>query len=177
MGLSFWIYIIIAIVFAVIRQMKKSAKEVGERPRTNPDYDHSESKPMTFEELLREIQASKNPAPPVPAVTKTEYKSVKPPIVNYDDDLKNEEQNLETASINNDKRSFELYENAKREAFYRPSLEETMKLEDTVMEYSHFKEYGETSKRTVATDIFENFKDPEGFKKAFIMSEILKRKF
>lgn len=167
MGLSFWIYIIIAIVFAVVRQMKKSAKGAEERPRT-PDYDQSDNKPMTFEELLREIQASKNPPPPPPAPTpvyaKTEYRSV-------------EAESLETNSTTNDNRSFELYEKAKREAFQRPSLEETLKLEDTVMKYSHFKEYDESVKRTVALDVMENFKDPEGFKKAFIMSEILKRKF
>jgi len=177
MGLSFWIYIIIAIVFAIIRQMKKSAKVPGEQPRSNPDYDHSDGKPMTFEELLREIQASKNPSPPPAPVTKTGYKPVKPSFVDYDDDIEKEEKGLETISTNNDNRSFELYERAKREAFYRPSLEETMKLEDTVMKYGHFKEYDETSKKSVARDILENFKDPEGFKKAFIMSEILKRKF
>jgi hypothetical protein len=52
-----------------------------------------------------------------------------------------------------------------------------MKLKDTVMTYGHFKEYDESSKRSVASEVLENFKDPEGFKKAFIMSEILKRKF
>lgn len=181
MGLSFWIYIIVAVVFAIIRQMKKSAEKAGEPPRTNPDYDQSDSKPMTFEELLREIQASKNPAPPpapLPAKTeyKTEYKPVKPSFVDYDDDIKNEEQDLETIPAN-DNRSFELYEKAKRDAFQRPSLEETLKLSDTVMKYGHFKEYDDSSKRTVASEVLENFKDPEGFKKAFIMSEILKRKF
>ena len=177
MGLSFWIYIIIAIVFAIIRQMKKSAKESGDQPRNNPDYDHSESKPMTFDELLREIQASKNPSPPAPVSTKPEYKSLKPSFVDYDDDIKNEEKSLETISTTNDNRSFEMYERAKHDAFYRPSLEETMRLEDTVMKYSHFKEYDEPSKNSVASEILQNFKDPDGFKKAFIMSEILKRKF
>lgn len=166
MGLSFWIYIIIAIVFAIIRQMKKSAKGPDGQPRT-PEYDQSDNKPMTFEELLREIQASKNPSlppAPTPVYTKTEYSSV-------------EAKSLETISTTNDSHSFELYEKAKREAFQRPSLEETLKLGDTVMKYSHFKEYDESAKRTVALEVMENFKDPEGFKKAFIMSEILKRKF
>ena len=176
MGLSFWIYIIVAIVFAIIRQMKKSAKEASERPTTNTDHDHSGNKPMTFEELLREIEASKNPSrPPVPAATKTEYKPVKP-FVDYDDDIEEEEKDLETIP-RNDSHSFEMYEKAKREAFHRPSLEETMKLEDTVMKYSHFKEYDETSKQSVAKEVLQDFRDPEGFKKAFIMSEILKRKF
>ena len=132
---------------------------------------------MTFEELLREIQASKNPPqPPAPVVTKTEYKPVKPLVVDYDDDIEQEEKDLETIPAD-DNRSFELYEKAKREAFQRPSLEETMKLQDTVMKYSHFKEYDESAKRSVAKEVLQDFQDPEGFRKAFIMSEILKRKF
>jgi hypothetical protein len=179
MSLSFWIYIIVAIVFAILRQMKKS-QAAGEAPRPKQERDQTEGRPMTFEELLREIQASKNPSPPPSPITvtsKTEYKPVKPSFVDYDDDIKNEEENLETTYKTNDSRSFEMYEKAKLEAFKRPSLEETLKLEDTVMKYGHFKGYDETSKSNVAAEVLENFKDPEGFKKAFIMSEILKRKF
>ncbi|MEJ0032075.1 MAG: hypothetical protein WDO15_17625 [Bacteroidota bacterium] len=180
--LSFWIYIIVAIVFAVIRQMKKSAKQVGETPQKTSGDDNSPNKPMTFEELLREIQASKTPAPPqtpAPLPAKTTYKPVKSYDVDYDDDLEEEAKGLETIPTRkyDDSRSTELYEKAKKEAFYRPSLEETMKLSTTDMEFGHFKEYDAPSKRSIASEVLENFKDPEGFKKAFIMSEILKRKF
>lgn len=181
MGLSFWIYIIVAIVFAVIRQMKKSAKQAGETPPRTNSQDHSDNKPMTFEELLREIQASKTPPQATTQTTaKLPSKQAKSYDVDYDDDLEEEEKDLETIpkyKTYNDDHSFELYEKAKQEAFHRPSLEETMKLSDTVVKYSHFKGYDETAKRSIASEVLNDFKDPEGFKKAFIMSEILKRKF
>ncbi|MEI9922104.1 MAG: hypothetical protein WDO14_25400 [Bacteroidota bacterium] len=166
MGLSFWIYIVIAIVAFIVRQMKKSAKTTHETPSRTSGGDYSDSKPaMTFEELLREIQASKTPPQPAqPArVERTDY----------------EAKSLETIPTRkyDDTHSLEIYEKAKNEAFSRPSLEETLKLSDTVMKYSHFKEYEEASKNSVAKEVLADLKEPEGFKKAFIMSEILKRKF
>jgi hypothetical protein len=191
MGLSFWIYIIITIVIFIVRQMKKSAQNniPTEQPRRDPDPDTTTT-PMTFEELLREIQASKTPQAP------KEIQSAKPirpakPIqksyeVDYDEDIEEEEKDLETIPAKDyrsyedkpvENRSYEIYEKAKKEAFERKSLEETMKLSDTVMKYDHFKEYDDTSRKSLAGDILNDFKDPDGFRKAFIMSEILKRKF
>jgi hypothetical protein len=131
---------------------------------------------MTFEELLREIQSSKTPETPKQIQPARPIQPAKPYEVDYDDDLEEEAKDLETIPTN-DSRSYEVYENAKKQAFSRPSLEETMKLEDTIVRYDHFKGYDEAPKNTIANDIIRDFKDPEGFKRAFIMSEILKPKF
>jgi hypothetical protein len=174
MDIRFWIWLIIIVATILSRVMKKSAQRRNsspQQPAPDSEYDRSPGKSLTFEELLREIQESKTPSKPIVAEKRGEPQQPSKPIksyeLDYDDDIKEEQQN----------RSYEIYEKAKAEAFHRPSLEETMKLEDTVMKYSHFKEYDDTSQKTLAREILRDFKDPEGFRKAFIMSEILKRKF
>lgn len=190
MDLQFWIWLIAIVAMFLARAMRKAPKgpETPDRPtQADSDDDSSGNKPMTFEELLREIQQAKTPprpAPPAPEIqTRPTYKSIKsiPEAksydVDYDEEIEEEEKDLETIPRYGDDRATEIYETAKREAFQRKSLEETMKLEDTVVKFSHFKGYDEAPKQSVANDILKEFKDPEGFKKAFIMSEILKRKF
>jgi hypothetical protein len=51
-----------------------------------------------------------------------------------------------------------------------------MRVEDTVMKYGKFKEF-EIAERKVMSDYLTALKDPDGLKKAVVMSEILKRKF
>jgi hypothetical protein len=188
MDFNFWVWLIIAVAGLLIRTLNNSAKKrnTPEQPRSRPDYDQDTgSKPMTFEELLREIQEAKAPtqtaaksepirqSAPIQQTPKTRSYEV----VDYDDDIEQEEKDYETIPSRNDNRSNEIYEKAKSEAFSRPSLEETMKLSDTVIKFDYFKGYEDSSQKSVAKEILQDFKDPEGFKKAFIMSEILKRKF
>jgi hypothetical protein len=160
MDTQFWIWLIIIVVTFLSRALKKSGEKRAPSPEQRPETD---SKPMTFEDLLREIQESKRPQQPV--VAKPARREIEPEV-------------LETEPVATDySRSYEVYEQAKREAFYRPSLEETVKLEDTDVKFGHFKQYDEVSQRSLSREILQDFKDPEGFKKAFIMSEVLKRKF
>lgn len=182
MDVKFWLTVIIAVVWFLVQAMRKNAQNKDVRP-PEPDHEDTGNKPMTFEELLREIQQAKTPPKPIakePEIqTRPTYQTVPPTKsyeIDYDDDIKDEEQDLETIP-QRDNRSSEIYENAKRDAFNRPSLEETMKLEDTDVKFGHFKVYDDVPKKSVASDILKDFSDPEGFKKAFIMSEILKRKF
>jgi hypothetical protein len=191
MDLQFWIWLIAIVAMFVARAMRKSPQApqpTGEQRNDSDDDESSGNKPMTFEELLREIQQSKTP--PRPEV-KREVSSPfgrrlisrpTPPAksyeVDYDDDIPDEEQDLETIPVQREERASEAYEQAKRDAFQQKSLEETMKLADTEMKFTHFKGYDDAPKQpTMAHNILREFSDPEGFKKAFIMSEILKRKF
>jgi hypothetical protein len=185
MDLQFWIWLIAIVAMFLARAMRKAPQgpQAPERP-AQTDHDESGNKPMTFEELLREIQQAKTPpkpAAPAPEIqTRPSYKSVpeaKSYDVDYDEEIEEEEKDLETIPAYSDNRATEVYENAKRDAFQRKSLEETMKLEDTEVKFSHFKGYDDVPKKSAANDILKDFTDPEGFKKAFIMSEILKRKF
>ena len=176
MDIQFWIWLIIIVASFLARALKKPAQQ-PKQPQANPEEYENPNKPISFEELLREIQSSKNP--PRQVIEQKAPKRIEPKSyeIDYDDDIPEEEQDLETIPSRNFERSSEVYEKAKKDAFSRPSLEETMKLSDTKMEFSHFKGYQDLESKTIATEILKDFHDPAGFRKAFIMSEILKRKF
>src|SRR5688572_28692178 len=132
----FWI--IIGIIYLITRARKKAAQQPTIDPR---NFDQSENpnripgKPVTFEDLLREIQSAKAPVEPKPE-PKPYYEAPSyPKYEDYDDNLEDEEKSLE--EVNYDQRKtdniYDVYEKAKQAAFQRPSLEETMKVEDTVV--------------------------------------------
>jgi hypothetical protein len=141
------------------------------------------SKPISFEDLLREIQEAKAPKQPMsPVATVKPIVSGKPKkydFEDYDDDLEEETKSLEQPSYDThrDDVIYETYEKAKLAAFERPSLEETMKVENTEVKYGQFKEYGQVEKVSIASKIKRDLADKENFKKAFILSEVLNRKF
>jgi hypothetical protein len=167
------IWVILGIIYLVSRARKKKEAEAQEAPNQEP---YTENKPVTFEELLREIQQTKTPkAQPQPILEPVkEYKTV-----DYDDDLKEEEQPLENTNYDYRKQDtiYETYEKARQEAFLRPSMEETLKLENTVVRFGSFKGYEQEAKPTLASIYAKELRDPTNFRKAFIMSEILNRRF
>jgi hypothetical protein len=182
---SYWIYVIIGIIYVITRALKKPENQTNDIPDGRPGkpvhYDPTpppgnRPKPMSFEDLLREITEAKQPPQPSYQTRRPE-----PKYVNYDEDLKEEEQDLE--EVRSDKRYKEeersntVYEEAKRMAFNRPSLEETLKVSDTNVQFGKFKVFEEQQKRDVLEDYTRDFQDAEGLKKAVVMSEILKRKF
>src|SRR5688572_378241 len=172
---QFWLYVIIGIIYLVSRIRKKPEQEKKprefrpdkpvqqyEQPSAKPAFN---PKPKTFEELLREITEGKE--------------RQESEVVDYDDNLEEEEKDLEEikSDYRKDDKIYEVYEDAKRQAFVRPSLEETMKLADTKMQFGKFKEFEIEAERNLSREYLADFKDPDGFKKAVVMSEILKRKF
>jgi hypothetical protein len=183
MDIQFWIYLIIGIIYLVSRALKKTENPLppdkpGQKPDRQINYDPTppmdKPKPLTFEELLREITEAK--APPKPVYQPRP--EVKQEFVDYDDQIGEEEQDLEDVDYNKGKaRSYAVYEDAKRMAFERPSLEETMKVSDTEMSFGKFKEFDQVKKKNQLEIYLKELQDPQGLKKAVIMSEILKRKF
>ncbi|PZR32667.1 MAG: hypothetical protein DI538_19175 [Azospira oryzae] len=182
MDLQFWIWLIVIVVSLIARAMKKKPEEEvsSKRPANRPNTPQPEfnQKPLTFEELLREIQSSKAPEP----VSNPSYpatSSREGDYVDYDDHLEDEEEDLEKVDYQyrDDDATIAAYEKAKQEAFLKPSLEETMKLSDTDMKFGHFKGYQQVEQWVPTTNYAKEFQYPESFKKAFIMSEILKPKF
>jgi hypothetical protein len=181
MDLQFWIYLIIGAIYLISRALKKpeqqQPKDVHDyKPDRQVRYDSTppieKPKQLTFEELLREITEAKQPQPPVakPAYPKAD-------VVNYDEEIGEEEQDLEVVNYD-DRRIYNTdYEEAKRQAFARPSLEETMNVRDTDMQFGKFKVFEQKKKNSLLKEYNVNLQDREGLKKAFIMSEILKRKF
>ncbi len=183
-----WIYIIIGAIYVLSRLRKRPDQSPPEtRHDTPPVRDTNESRPssqqkqLTFEELLREItegkQAEEKPVyQPKPAYVAPR---AQPKYVDYDDDLKDEAEDLEDVDYDYGKQNklYEPYEDAKKQAFNRPSLEETMKVEDTVVNFSKFKVFEEQKGRDLLEEYTRDLRDPEGFKKALVLSEILNRRF
>jgi hypothetical protein len=181
----FWI--IIGLIYFFTKLKKKnpatsSPEEENYRPaqRTNTE---TTKPPVTFEELLREIQGTKTEQQPKPVLYDTPKSVLTSPkevdYRDYDDDLGTEEKDLEDPGYDYKKEDtiYKTYEDAKSLAFERPSLEESMKLEDTVVKYGQFKGYQQVSHSSFLAEYIKELKDPKGFKKAFIMSEIIQRRF
>ena len=176
-----WFYVILGAVYLLSRLRKKQNADAPEEGHTSRPSSEADTRPssgpkqLTFDELLREITQGKEPVPePKPAVLP------RPAYVNYDDDLKEEEQDLEDVNYDyrkSDPEVFQTYEEAKRQAFNRPSLEETMKVEDTIVNFSKFKMFEDEQKRNLLQEYTRDLQDPEGLKKAVVLSEILNRRF
>lgn len=170
MDFQFWIWVIVVVITLIARANKKKAPENSPTRPAEDSRPTVDSKPITFEDLLREIQASKT-APPVPEPAKTaQYED-------YDDDLEEDAKPIEKADYRNEDQIYETYEKAKREAFLKPSLEDTMKVEDTVVRFGQFKGYKQEEKEDFLAEYLKELRDPQGFKKAFVMSEILAKRF
>lgn len=179
-----WFYLILGAIYLISRLLRKKpdTPSPSETPRAEtsvPDFEvpqrDDKPKALTFDELLREITQSKDQAPAYQPASapKTDY-------VDYDDDLKDEEQNLEEVNYEEyyrKEKPSKAYEEAKTAAFYRPSLEETMKIGDTVVNFSKFRVFEEEEKRNLLEEYTADLRDPEGLKKAVVLSEILNRRF
>jgi hypothetical protein len=181
-----WFYVILGIIYVVTRFMKKQEQPPKDLAPKRPEkpaqrYEQPASTPapgpkaLTFEELLKEITASK----PLEAKTVTVPPPPRTTYVDYDDNLPEEEEDLEVEGYDNRKRDqvYNVYEEAKSQAFERPSLEETMKVGESVGTYGKFRAFQEAPQRNLMEEYLGNLNDPEGWKKAVVMGEVLNRKF
>jgi hypothetical protein len=168
------IWIIGIILYFWIKSRKASSSQNPEEniPRpTNP----TSAGPVTFEDLLREIQSSR----------KTEKEQPSPAAKPFDSYEEDSDETFSEAIPETEysrdsfsgSETYKSYEKAKSEAFQRASLEDTLKLENTELKFSRFSEYEASKKSTVADQISTEFRDPETLKKYFIINEILNRKW
>lgn len=187
-NIQFWLYVIVAVIYLISAARKKAKKqnqpedfpETTSRP-TARQYDEpatQKPKPITFEELLREITEGKQATPPPPVLERSpEYSRPKPQpeYVDYDDEIEAEEKSLEETTVD-EERTTKIYEDAKKLAFYRPSLEETLKVQDVNTTYGKFAAFETKQDANLMLEYTKDLRDPKGFKKALILSEILNRK-
>ncbi len=180
MDSKYWISIVVGTIYVLTKLRKKPEEQPPavpeiKRPQQRvqiPTTHSTKPKPLTFEELLREITEAK-------AVKDKPRPTTKPAYVDYDDNLGDEAQDLEEIPKSYKKQDsiYGMYEEGKTQAFSRPSLEETMKLANTDITFGKFKGFEIEEERNLLEDYTRDLKDPEGFRKAFVMSEILNRKF
>lgn len=172
--LIFWI--VGLILYFWIRSKKGSLPTGAPTESTDQSPLPAPGKTITFEDLLREIEAAKSPK-------RTEPQPQVETFDEFDEDFEEAEVN-ETATkpeaVSKELQKddvYQTYEKAKSEAFARESLEETLKLENTNVTYSKFKEYQVIENETIAKSIASDFQDSDRLKRAFIMGEILNRKW
>jgi hypothetical protein len=183
MDAEFWIYIVIGAIYFLSRLFKKQEQPTGESPEPQrperripgqsgpPPTDAP--RPMTFEELLREItegkQAQKRPPQPVP---QPEYES-------YEKDIVDEARSLEETNFEETERAtkWKAYEGIPASNIERRSLEETLRLEDTVVNFRKFDVFENKDQNRLSDDYIRILRNPQTLKQAVVMSEILKRKF
>jgi len=176
MDIQFWVWLIVIVITLIARANKKKPQPFDQQQRESPDTPTPESKPVSFEDLLREIQASKAPKPkPVLIPAKEVPKQYD--VEDYDDNLGDENKSLERTDYYANDKFNETYENAKKAAFSRASLEETMKVEDTEVKFNQFKEYGKKGGQSLASEYAKELQNPKSFKRALILSEILNKRF
>ncbi|MFM7328991.1 MAG: hypothetical protein ACKORJ_10765 [Bacteroidota bacterium] len=163
-----WIIGLLIYFYAQSKKGKKQAPEV-EEPSSQP----RPGKPITFEDLLREIQQSRQPDPvPPPTTSRT------PEVIDYEEEIPEEAEPIEVVpTYKRQEEVTAVYEEAKRAAFQRASLEETVKLKEIPTQPGKFKGYEQDSRPAFAASIAEDLRSPESVRKAFILSEVLNRRF
>lgn len=179
MDIQFWIWLIVIVITLIARANKKKPQTFDPEQREMPNAPENETKPVSFEDLLREIQASKAPKPkPTPVIQPP--KQVAPTqydFEDYDDNLEEETKSLEQTSYYPEDKIYETYENAKKSAFSRASLEETMNVDDTKVTFGQFKEFSKKETQSLASEYAKELRNPKSFKRALILSEILNKRF
>jgi hypothetical protein len=183
---QFWLYVIVALIYVISRAMKKAnEKRRTQGPGTPVDVDQHEAadsgeeqRPLTFEELLREITEGKRGRPAGRQAKPEVRPKARPAYVDYDDDLSDEEKSLEDVDFNYKKAdsASEVFEKAKKDAISSSSVRDTT-LPEEPMSYGRFNEFRIGSKNTLLQEYVKELKRPSGFKKAIVLSEILKPRF
>lgn len=180
--LQFWLYVIIGVIYLISQVRKKAKQQQGpptEKPLTRKPTSQSPTwqretatptsgqKPMTFEDLLREITEAKT------MKDEPEYETYEKPEYDYDTDIEAEKLEPEVVDYRNTDSIYQKYEDAKTKDYSINSLEESLKLEEVDMKFGKFKEFEAESKVNLLDLYTKDLRDPEGLKKAVILTEIL----
>jgi hypothetical protein len=179
--LQFWLYVIIGVIY-LLTQIRKKARQSQDSPtpkpvshkRSAPESTwHSEptappttKKPVSFEDLLREITEAKSlKAEPEYDMEEVDFE--------YDDEPVEDHRVRDVVDHRKPEYTYDQYEAAKAHDYSKDSLEESLKLENVDMGYGKFREF-ETAKPVNLLDLYtKDLRDPEGLKKAVILTEVL----
>jgi len=184
MDVELLIYIILGVVYFLSRMLKKPEQAPNEAPpqqrperrvvtRTSVDRPVDKPRPMTFEELLREITEAKQPRRPEPE----SEPEPEPAYEVYEQIPAEESRSLETVEEEESRMApaWRAYEQIP--ATERRSLEETMSLADTDVSFERFAQFERKEQKSRAEEYRKLLRNPESLKQAIVLSEILNRKF
>lgn len=184
MDAQFWIYIVIGVIYFLSRLLKKPDETSAETPGGQPPEKRTSQRtsqpttetprPLTFEELLREITEGKQAEQ-----RRIPEREVVPEYESYEKDPGEEARSLEEVNVDEvqNARRWKPYEEIPAPTVQRRSLEETMRLQDTVVDFNKFDAFRQTEKKRLLDGYMKIIRNPETLKQAVVMSEILKRKF
>jgi len=167
-NLQVWIYIIVGVLYLIGRARKKPQNAPTQQGRQQQPTSNAGPKPLTFEELLREITEAKE--------TYTQPKPVQE-YIDYDDEVEEEKEPERPDYDYRKQETYKTFEQSKYEAFNRLSYEDTLKLEDTDVKFGKFAAFEEDKRPSIAAEIAGDFSDVDKVKRAFIISEIFNRKY
>jgi len=169
------IYIIFGLVYLLMRVIKnrnapkeQEEGEVEQQPRPK-------TKPITFEDLLKELSGVEEVEKPKPQPQPVPKPLVKEEAYDHPFAKANKKKQNKGAFSYDDKPNtrFEKYRDAKP-----LSLEEKYKttaIKDRKDEFD--SKYHKEEEHTMADDVRESLRSPSDIKKAFVLSEVLQRKF
>lgn len=187
MDAQFWIYIAIGAIYFLSRFFKKPEEGAGEIPETqqnekrrpvNAGVPRPETRQLTFEELLREITEGKQVQRKPEPEPDLELEPV-PVYENYEQSLAEEGKSLEKVDFNEADRAvrWKPYEEIPPLTEDRRSLEETLRLEDTNVDFGKFAAFENKQRKRLLDDYLKIIRNPQSLRQAVVMSEILKPKF
>ncbi|MBL3658648.1 hypothetical protein [Fulvivirga sediminis] len=155
--LIYIVFVAIAIISRVLKSAKKKQSSQAPKRTANRTSSQNVEKTKTFEELLREFTGEANSSEP---------SSRELPELEIDEFDHEEEERVE-----------ETYRKSINAAKDLKTLDEQVDLEDIPTKSQYFSEYDQKEENSVASEILQSLKDPNGARKAVILSEILNRKY
>lgn len=184
-------YLVVGGIWVLSRMLKKKQEPPQPGQTGLPDVPARPGKGLTFEELLREISTQKEEVPSKPTSTfkewaevdsKDEFKDLEVTDKDEEDDLEAETLKRKPAPVvfdaNYKDNTVLAYDRGKLEAFNRKSLEEIMsETKPTEITYGRFREFEKEVEDNTLQTYMKELKDPDGFKKAVVLSEVLGRRF
>lgn len=161
--IQFWLYLAFAGFYFLSRMMKKKAPEP--MPEETEQEQGPRKKPVTFEELLREITEQRQATAPEPVV----QEAPKPIKIKKQSKPEFEEEGVRRFS---DEESRKVYEQSiKMAEGYDLSFERSPSFKSSVSRRN------EEEHQQVAAGILASLQSPDSARKAVILGEILNRKY
>jgi len=164
------IYIVFGLIYVLMRVIKnRNAPKEGED--TEIDTPRPKTKPVTFEDLLKELSGAEEEEKPKPRPLPKPVMAEEP----YVHPFSGAKEKAKPAFSYEEKPNsrFEKYRDTKP-----VSLEEKYKsiaIKDRKDEFD--AKYHKKEERTMADDVRESLRSPSDIKKAFVLAEVLQRKF
>ena len=178
MDIQFWVWLIVIVITLIARANKKKPQPFDSGARPISGYQRQK---LPACNLRRSIEGNpgRKVSKPKPARSVIPLNKLLPVsmILKIMMTIWKRNKSLERTDYYANDKIYETYENAKKAAFSRASLEETMKVEDTEVKFNQFKEYSKKEGKGLASQYAKELQNPKSFKRAMILSEILNKRF